>query len=56
MEYSKELIEKRTFKIKLIKGIAKKFLYIFLIVCMYNTFLITKSALDDKASKEIFRI
>jgi len=54
MEYNKEIIEKRTFKIKLIKKLAKKFIYILAIVCIYNAFLITKSALDDNASKELF--
>lgn len=54
MNYRQKEIEKRNKRTKLIKEILKKFFYIFLIVMLYNTFLITKSALDDNMSKEVF--
>lgn len=54
MKYNKEIKEERDFRIKLIKDILKKFMYIVLVVALYNAFLITKSALDDTGAKEIF--
>lgn len=54
MNYEKENLENRNFEINLIKKVIKKFLYILLIVCIYNIFLITASALDSTSSREIF--
>lgn len=41
-------------KVQIAIQIIKKLLFILLIVILYNTFLITKSALDDTGAKEIF--
>ena len=41
-------------KKNIIKQIVKKLLFIVLIVILYNTFLITKSTLDETGAKEIF--
>ena len=54
MNYTKEAIEKRRYRANLVKAIGTKFIYIFAIVLIYNTVLITKSSLDNNASKEIF--
>lgn len=54
MNYTKDSIENRNYKVKLIVQIMKRLLYIILIVMMYNAFLITYSALNEAKSKEIF--
>ena len=54
MNYRKEAIEQRNYIIKIVKEITKRFLFILMIVILYNTFLITKSSLDNNASKEMF--
>jgi len=54
MNYTKESIAKRKYIAGITRQIIKKAIYILLIVYIYNSFLITKSSLDDNGSKEMF--
>lgn len=54
MEYDIESIERRKYKINIVKMATIRILYILLIILVYNIFLISKSSLSNAEAKDVF--